>query len=415
MTLTMAGLCAGAGGLEAAVSRVTGAVPLWLAENDPWASAVLAERFPGVPNIGDITAADWSSLPPVDVLAAGFPCTDISDAGPRTGITGPRSGVWANVADAVSVLRPSWVFLENVAALRGRGLDTVVRDLAATGYGLRWTAVYAADVDACHYRRRWFGLARPLSSGPLPGRESVRQPLPFHGSFTGGSVEGSPAPVPRRKVVLPRLPTTRSRDAAGSGNLERRAVKMDDLLTRIKRTETGAALLKTPTSNLGLNGGPQDPRKRRAGGHGPNLEDEVTHLLPTPKASDGPHGGPSQRDAKGNFYLPGVAAHLLPSDGSEWSWVCTDGRDFGPAVHRWQGALQQGVPCPVVRGRTGGLSLAPAFAEWMMGWPPGHATRTHVPIPRSQQLKIIGNGVVPRQAVFAYRFLLDQWKDYNHG
>jgi hypothetical protein len=56
-------------------------------------------------------------------------------------------------------------------------------------------------------------------------------------------------------------------------------------------------LLKTPTSNLATNGGSQHPTKRKGGGHGPSLQDEVEHLLPTPRARDG-HGGvfPLARD-----------------------------------------------------------------------------------------------------------------------
>ena len=55
------------------------------------------------------------------------------------------------------------------------------------------------------------------------------------------------------------------------------------------------------------------PDKRRSGGHGPNLSDEVEHLLlPTPKASDGTHGGPNSRGSKGDLTLPSAAAQLLP-------------------------------------------------------------------------------------------------------
>lgn len=50
----------------------------------------------------------------------------------------------------------------------------------------------------------------------------------------------------------------------------------------------GSALLKTPTSNLGANGGSQHPDKRKVGGHGPTLADEIEHLLPTPSMSTGP-------------------------------------------------------------------------------------------------------------------------------
>jgi hypothetical protein len=51
-------------------------------------------------------------------------------------------------------------------------------------------------------------------------------------------------------------------------------------------SEAVTKLLKTPTSQLASNGGSQDPVKRRAGGHGPTLDDEVSHLLPTVRTGD---------------------------------------------------------------------------------------------------------------------------------
>nr|WP_238937244.1 hypothetical protein [Streptomyces clavuligerus] len=71
--------------------------------------------------------------------------------------------------------------------------------------------------------------------------------------------------------------------------------------------------MKTPTSNIGTNGGSQHPAKRKAGGHGPNLADEVEWLLPTPKASDGVKGSPNQRHGNGDLTLPSAAARLLPT------------------------------------------------------------------------------------------------------
>ncbi|KPI04491.1 hypothetical protein OK074_4625 [Actinobacteria bacterium OK074] len=68
--------------------------------------------------------------------------------------------------------------------------------------------------------------------------------------------------------------------------------------------------MKTPTANLGTNGGSQHPAKRKAGGHGPNLADEVEHLLPTPKASDGAKGSPNQRHGDGSLTLASTAAAL---------------------------------------------------------------------------------------------------------
>lgn len=75
----------------------------------------------------------------------------------------------------------------------------------------------------------------------------------------------------------------------------------------------GSPLLKTPTSNLGANGGSQHPAKRKQGGHGPNLADEIEWLLPTPKASDGTKGSPNQRHSNGDLTLPSAAARLRPT------------------------------------------------------------------------------------------------------
>ncbi|WP_205048941.1 hypothetical protein [Streptomyces alboflavus] len=81
-------------------------------------------------------------------------------------------------------------------------------------------------------------------------------------------------------------------------------------------------LLKTPTSNLVVNGGSQDPDKRKSGGHGPTLADEVekgmtadppVRLLPTPKATDGSKGGPNQRGSGGDLTLPSTAVRLMPT------------------------------------------------------------------------------------------------------
>lgn len=140
-------LCAGYGGLGMAVEALTGDKVAYVAESDEAASLVLAHRFPNAPNIGDITTYDWLQLVGlVDIVTAGFSCQDISNAGPREGISGSRSRIWKDVAKAVGVLRPRLVFLENVAAIRSRGLNVVAEDLAAIGYDLWWTCLRASDV-----------------------------------------------------------------------------------------------------------------------------------------------------------------------------------------------------------------------------------------------------------------------------
>jgi DNA (cytosine-5)-methyltransferase 1 len=167
--LRIGSLCSGYGGLDLAVMDVLGGELAWCADNDPHVSAILAARFP-VPNLGDITLADWASVPAVDVIAAGFPCQDINFAGPGVGLTkGTRSSAWNHVMEAVRVLRPRLVVVENVAALAwpGRGMGTVLGDLAAAGHDAAWCRLRASDVGAPHPRERAFVVAHPAGPRPL--------------------------------------------------------------------------------------------------------------------------------------------------------------------------------------------------------------------------------------------------------
>ncbi|MFJ6748290.1 hypothetical protein ACIQNI_08875 [Streptomyces sp. NPDC091266] len=100
------------------------------------------------------------------------------------------------------------------------------------------------------------------------------------------------------------LPTPTTTEANGPGPMD--GNRSDTLRSRVR-------LLKTPTSNLGSNGGSQHPDKRKDGGHGPNLADEVEHLLPTPRASDGTKGSPNQKHGDGSLTLASPAARLLPT------------------------------------------------------------------------------------------------------
>ncbi|WP_275295200.1 DNA cytosine methyltransferase [Amycolatopsis sp. La24] len=157
-------LCTGYGGLDLGVAAVLGGRIAWYCEVDPHAAAILAARLPGVPNLGDLRTTDFSAVERIEVLTAGFPCQDISAAGRRAGIEkGTRSGLWRNILDAIRVLRPNLVIVENVAALRWKngGLDVVLGGLAEAGYDAVWRCVRAADVGVAHRRERLFLCAVP--------------------------------------------------------------------------------------------------------------------------------------------------------------------------------------------------------------------------------------------------------------
>ncbi|MCX4571559.1 DNA cytosine methyltransferase [Streptomyces viridodiastaticus] len=297
-------LCSGTGVLDLAVEQITGDRLAAYAEVDPYAGQVMAARFPTADNIGDITAVDWEAFaathPTVRNVVAGWPCQGISHNGHRLGLNDPRSGIWRDVVRAIAAIKPERVFLENVAAIKSRGLPVVAAHLAELGYDARWTFFSASSVGAPHSRPRWLCSA-------------VR-----------GSGSGMEVPAP---AGLPPVPA----------------------------------------------------------------------LLPTPKASDGPNGGPNQRDGAGNYYLPAVAVRL------DEDWRAPElGVDYGPAIRRWERVLGRPAPSPTSPDARGNTRIAPEFVEWVMGYPAGWVT--DLPnIPRPQLIKLGGNGVVPLQAVSCYR------------
>lgn len=223
--MTNLSLCSGAGTLDRAVEQVTGNKTLVYAENDPFASRVMEARFPWATNLGDITAIDWAGVASqwqIETLTGGFSCQDISNAGRRAGIRGTRSGIWTNFAEAVGVIRPGLVFLENVEALRtkDRGLDVVLADLAALGYDARWTCLRASEVGAPHQRWRWFCIAYPADAYPVSTgwhggtwdlAEAEGRIEPTHGGLAAAAAGG---------VELALLPTPAARDwKSGASNL----------------------------------------------------------------------------------------------------------------------------------------------------------------------------------------------------
>lgn len=390
-------LCTGSAALDLAVETVTGLPPALVAEKDPAASRLLAARLPHTCNLGDITAVDWAALatttPRPAALIAGFPCQDISNAGPRGGIAGDRSGLWKTVAQAIRHLRPRLVFLENVAAIRSRGLDVVAADLAQIGYDAQWMCLRAGDpeVGAPHRRDRWFAVAypaaenphltaRPQRRTPAPGQTPSRRTRPHAGGRSGLLA------APHGHMSL--LPTPAAADGTGGpGTSPKRQGGMN--------LRTAVTLLPTPAARDWKSGA-----SRLLGTNARPLNEVVVNLLPTPKASDGPHGGPNQRDTNGNYYLPGQAVRL------DQQWVATNGTDYGPAIRRWEHLTGHPAPCPTEPGTKGNRRLNPMFVEWMMGAEPGWVTSPDLGLSRSDQLKILGNGVVVHQAAYAYRALL---------
>lgn len=178
--LTVGSLFSGIGGIDLGLERA-GMRTVWFSEIDPYASRVLAKHWPDVPNHGDITHIDFRQVEPIDVLAGGFPCQDLSKA--RTGqrtrgrLDGEKSGLWSEYRRAIRGLRPRYVLVENVTDLLHGGLDRVLGDLAELGFDAWWRVLAAANVAAPHIRERLFVVAYPRGE---------RDGLPAQEILTGG-------------------------------------------------------------------------------------------------------------------------------------------------------------------------------------------------------------------------------------
>jgi DNA (cytosine-5)-methyltransferase 1 len=454
-------LFAGMGGLDLAVAEVLGTDLAWYAEHEPpsednprptqAAARVMAHRFPGVPNLGDVQAVDWAAAPPVDVLTGGFPCTDVSVAGRQAGIApGTRSGMWKRMADAIDHVRPRLVIIENVRGLTSaraarsptaadpepdplwqymedddeqatpdptrddlgpddgdvgggddpgpvllRALGAVLGDLADLGYDAAWHGIRAADIGACHGRFRVFILAWPATDPPGHGLHRPRE------AWTGGGGLEDGDSTAAGLTLLPTPDATHSRKTTRTSTLLPGVVE----------------LLATPTASIAKGGRPQDSKGKRdlrldllptptatPYGHQRSLSDGAAvrpsldtlardgTLLPTPRATDGAKGGPNQRGISGDL--------MLPSAVQPERWGV-----YAPAVAHHGVIFGRPAPEPTEAGRKGGRRLAPRFVEWMMGLPDGWVC--DVPnVTRTDQLKILGNGVVPAQAAAALRYLL---------
>jgi DNA (cytosine-5)-methyltransferase 1 len=319
--LTFGSLFSGIGGFDLGLQRA-GLRCLWQCEIDPYAIRVLEKHWPAVLRVPDVRDVTRRSVCAPDLVCGGFPCQDISNAGPRTGIEGARSGLWGEMLRVVCELRPRYVLVENVAALLARGLGRVLGDLAASGYDAEWDCIPAAAAGAPHRRDRVWLLAYPRRDGlrDQPGRSDGQngagQALP--------GLDGPPRPVAHPQ--LPRLeghrPGTNGRWSIAGGRSPFDVADPDPSGCNGRTGDLGASWRPEP----------QD-------GGQPVADPQLTRLEGLPGA-----GLPRAGRA------PGQPAGL----------------GAGPwAVESGVGRVAYGVPHRVDRLRSLGNALVPQIAEWL--------------------------------------------------
>jgi len=338
-------VCAGYNGLGKAVEQVFGSKTAWFSEFEEAPSKILAHHYPGIPNHGDMTKINWYGVEPVEVLAGGTPCQDLSTSGRRRGMTeGSRSNLAVEFLRAVEIIKPTYVVWENVRGAYSatadsdleqcpgcmgdtgdgrvvlRALGRLLGSLADLGFDAEWRGLRAADVGACHPRYRVFVLAAH------PGR------------------------IGRRKSDI----------SAGLGatGADRATVPHESDTRRVRHQRVSA----TPNRD--------------------NLGNYWT-------------GEWAEQDWRGQLADSDIEA-------AEIKWDV-----YAEAIARHEAVMGRRAPAPTEpTGRNGGHRLSPRFTEWMMGLPDGWVTDPAIGITWQEQIKACGNGVVPQQAAAALRDML---------
>lgn len=419
----------------------------WHAETNADAERVLKTHWPDVPNLGDFTGPDFwyrDETYGADLHAGGVPCQPFSAAGRKRG-TDDHRFLWPYWLDGIGRHHPATIVFENVQGLTQGKMrpvfNSIVADLVAMGYDVRWCLLGACAVGACHHRHRVFLLACRTRTTAHAHQVAVQTcgqhgspylPTPVvtdargtRNSTAGRSEPGRANAGDTLTDAITMMPSPMARDGDGRGEgeaeyWERRAETRSNglplgaaiALLPSPRGRDGSGgpghgvnmqggiglpaalnLLPSPQHRDGRPGSPNlnvDVAQRRYDAGRRNLEDGIA-LLPSPRGSDARNGGPNQGIASGDVALSSAVI----------------GERFGKyaaAVERQVRVTGVLPPEPTEIGPRGGRRLAAAFSEWMMMLPAGHVTDV---LERGPALERCGNGVVPLQAATALRLLFD--------
>ena len=170
-TVTHISLCAGYGGIDLGLRR---AIPhlrtIAFSEIEAFACANLVAKMEAglldaAPIWTDVKTFPWPRFHGcVDILSGGYPCQPFSAAGKRLGKDDPRH-LWPWIADGIRICRPSVCFFENVEGHISLGLREVIGELEEIGYRATWGVFSATEVGAPHQRKRVFILAHREGTG----------------------------------------------------------------------------------------------------------------------------------------------------------------------------------------------------------------------------------------------------------
>jgi len=431
--ITHVSLCAGYGGIDLGLHRcIPNLRTIAYSEIEAFACELLLARMEGgqidaAPIWPDLKSFPWSDLRDrVDLLSGGYPCQPFSSAGKRLGREDPRH-LWPYIADGISILRPRLCFFENVEGHISLGLREVIEHLGRLGYSATWGIFSAAEVGAPHQRKRVFILAHRIGAG-LEGligdvERAGRQSLGSSGSTSEGSLPSlwpSRPGQPQFGWEPPRVVahaqrdgrTEARRDAGGMGTAQcgEEGGKSESGATASPADDSGSELAHThgQQSKRGRNDGELESptsieqgetRERERGGHSSGYKGADAELGNARSEESSRLSSRAGRDAVAEAGQPGAGLGDASNNGHS---SATQRGSIGESQEKrrllqFAGTGGIGQTQPSLGRDADGLAGGMDYAQLCVA---GDS--------RVDELRLLGNGVVPAVAERAFVTLLNE-------
>lgn len=406
--ITHLGLCAGYGGIELGLKR---AIPslrtIALCEIEAFAVANLVAKMEAgfmdpAPIWPNLKTFPWEAFRDrVDILTGGYPCQPFSAAGQRKGKQDPRH-LWPWIADGIRLLRPRICFFENVEGHISLGLSDVIEDLAGMGYRTTWGIFSASEVGAPHQRKRVFILAHSAELrgkiGYLAGQKSTRE---------------TDHAVPRSQIVADDI-NTGLEGLTGHGNASGESRRITEGQDR-------------PVGESSLCYWPSRPGKQQYGWEpprvvgnaeecgftesGPNeLQTGINDAFGNASCETSQELGDTGCERQEERQVEAGGSEQSDQDLADTSILGSDGRSDGSSGRSWKPG-EVSVDAAGCGGQGNGMrQTQPPLGGDPDGPPSGmdYAQLCVTCDNRTDELRLLGNGVVPHTAELAFRVLIQE-------
>ena len=403
--ITHLGLCAGYGGIELGLKRVLPALrTVALCEIEAFAIANLVAKMEAgcldpAPIWPNLKTFPWEAFRDrVDILTGGYPCQPFSAAGQRKGKQDPRH-LWPWIADGIRLLRPRICFFENVEGHISLGLSDVIEDLAGMGYRTTWGIFSASEVGAPHQRKRVFILA---VSSSFRGAAGLSGSLQRHEGQSGEPDDGGCEVMANAGGQGPQRYWRERGYGEGGSEIQTGGSRGSAWPSRPGEQQYGWE----PPRVVG------NTEERGFTESGSNkLQTEINDALGNASCETRPSLGATEgRNGLGSASREAGHAAQPDQDLADTSILGSDGRSDGSSGRSWKPG-EVSVDAAGCGGQGNGMrQTQPPLGGDPDGPPSGmdYAQLCVTCDNRTDELRLLGNGVVPHTAELAFRVLIQE-------